>query len=130
MDYCHERGVSRDGNRNMNTWKTNWEESKTHYVDWWNGKGIVLSMWEHLQDGVKPHADVARPEPHRDLKQYWFDPQWRADNLHYLLSRSSFMADIPPVANTHLGPGSLAARRQIDDHTVRDDRDDVRVQNA
>lgn len=98
-----------EANATGKAWKTNWEESKKHYTDWWNGKGLVLSMWEHLQQGVTPHADVPKPAPARDLKQYWFDPQWRADNLHYLLSRSSFMADIPPVANTHLGPGSLAA---------------------
>ena len=41
--------------------------------------------------------------------QYWFDPEWRAADIHYQLSRSSFKADILPVANTHLGPGSLAA---------------------
>lgn len=93
----------------MNTWKTNWEESKLRYLDWWQGNGIVLSMWEHFQEGVRPHADVRRPEPHKDLKQYWFDPQWRAENLHDRLSRSSLLADIPPVANTQLGPGSLAA---------------------
>lgn len=93
----------------MKTWKSNWEESKKHYTDWWQGKGLVLSMWEHLQEGVKAHANSAAPAPARDLQQYWFDPQWRADNLDYLLSRSSFLADIPPIANTHLGPGSLAA---------------------
>ncbi|WP_163712483.1 uroporphyrinogen decarboxylase/cobalamine-independent methonine synthase family protein [Mangrovibacterium lignilyticum] len=93
----------------MNTWKKNWEESKKHYTDWWNGKGIVLSMWEHLQEGVTPYENIAQPAAPQNLQQYWFDPKWRADNLHYLLSRSSFLADIPPIANTHLGPGSLAA---------------------
>lgn len=93
----------------MKTWKKNWEESQQHYIDWWNGKGIVLSMWEHLQEGVTPYENVPQPQAAKDLQQYWFDPQWRADNLHYQLSRSSFLADIPPVANTHLGPGSLAA---------------------
>ena len=52
---------------------------------------------------------VPQPPPARDSNQYWFDPEWRAANLHYRLSRSSFKADILPVANTHLGPGSLAA---------------------
>jgi hypothetical protein len=92
----------------MNTWKENWEESKKHYLDWWNGKGIVLSMWEHLPKDGRPHAEVPKPADARDLHQYWFDPQWRADHLHYRLSRTSFKADILPVANTHLGPGSLA----------------------
>lgn len=93
----------------MNSWKTNFEETKTHYLDWWQGRGIVLSMWEHLYKDGAPHEPVPSPPPPHDLQQQWFDPQWRADNLHYQLSRSSFKADILPVANTQLGPGSLAA---------------------
>ena len=93
----------------MNSWKENWEESKRHYLEWWNGKGIVLSMWEHLEKDGNPHAVIPKPAKAKDLNQYWFDPQWRAENLDYQLSRSSFKADILPVANTHLGPGSLAA---------------------
>ena len=94
---------------NSGLWKENWEESRTHYLDWWAGKGLVISMWEHLDKRGAPHEAVAAPAPARDWDQYWFDPEWRAANLHYQLSRSSFMADILPVANTHLGPGSLAA---------------------
>jgi hypothetical protein len=92
----------------MNTWKTNWEESKKRYIDWWNGKGIVISMWEHLEKEGSPYEMVTKPSPSIDLNQFWFDPKWRAAYLHYQLSRSSFKADIPPVTNTHLGPGSLA----------------------
>jgi hypothetical protein len=90
-------------------WKENWEDSKKRYLDWWNGKGIVLSMWEHIQKDGLSHEPVSPPGPANDMKQYWFDPRWRAENLHYQLSRSSFKADILPVANTHLGPGSLAS---------------------
>ena len=103
------------GNRNrkhgifMKTWKENLEESKIRYIDWWHGKGIVLTMWEHLQKDGTSHEQIQAPAPPCDLNQYWFDPQWRAENLHYQLSRSSFKADIMPVANTQLGPGSLAA---------------------
>ena len=93
----------------MHTWKSNWEESKKNYIDWWNGKGIVLTMWEHLQKEGAPHEPVAPPTPALSLDQLWFDPQWRSENIHYQLSRSSLMADILPVANTQLGPGSLAA---------------------
>lgn len=93
----------------MKTWKTNWEESQKRYLDWWNHKGIVLTMWEHFQEGVIPHADVTAPAPAKDLNQRWFDPEWRAEQLDYYVAHSSLMADIPPVANTQLGPGSLAA---------------------
>ena len=93
----------------MNTWKPNMEETKRHYIDWWNHKGIVLNMWEHFQDGVTPHADIPAPPAPKDLNQKWFDPQWRADYLDWYVAHSSLMADMLPVANTQLGPGSLAA---------------------
>ena len=93
----------------MNTWKQNLEETKKHYIDWWNHKGIVLNMWEHFQQGVTPHADIPEPKPYRDLDQRWFDPQWRAEYLDWYVAHSSLKADILPVANTQLGPGSLAA---------------------
>ena len=66
-------------------------------------------MWEHFQAGVQPHADVAMPPTPRDLNQKWFDPEWRADYLDWYVAHSSLMADMLPVANTQLGPGSLAA---------------------
>ena len=93
----------------MHTWKSNLEDTKKRYVDWWNHKGIVLNMWEHFQEGVPPHADVPAPPPFRDLNQRWFDPEWRADYLDWYVAHSSLMADMLPVANTQLGPGSLAA---------------------
>ena len=93
----------------METWKKNMEETKQHYIDWWNHKGIVLNMWEHFQEGVKPHADVPAPAPAKDLNQKWFDPEWRAAYLDWYVAHSSLMADMLPVANTQLGPGSLAA---------------------
>ncbi len=93
----------------MVTWKENLEETKRHYIDWWNHKGIVLNMWEHFQQGVAPHADVNMPAPPVDLNQKWFDPGWRAEFLDWYVAHSSLKADILPVANTQLGPGSLAA---------------------
>ncbi len=90
-------------------WKSNLEETKKHYIDWWNHKGIVLNMWEHFQNGVKPHADIQAPPPPKDLNQRWFDPEWRAAYLDWYVAHSSLMADMLPVANTQLGPGSLAA---------------------
>ena len=94
---------------NMNTWKQNLEETKKRYISWWNHKGIVLNMWEHFQEGVTPHADIPEPKPYRDLNQRWFDPEWRAEYLDWYVAHSSLMADMLPVANTQLGPGSLAA---------------------
>lgn len=90
-------------------WKPNLEETKKHYIDWWNHKGIVLNMWEHFQEGVKPHVDVPMPPAPKSLDQKWFDPEWRAEYLDWYVAHSSMKADMLPVANTQLGPGSLAA---------------------
>ena len=93
----------------METWKTNLDETKKRYIDWWNHKGIILNMWENFQEGVQPHAEITPPAPAKDLSQKWFDPQWRAEYLDWYVAHSSLKADILPVANTQLGPGSLAA---------------------
>ena len=93
----------------MNTWKANLEETKKHYVDWWQRRGTIINMWEHFQEGVTPHADVIAPPPPRDLHQKWFDPAWRSQYLDWYVAHSCLKADILPVANTQLGPGSLAA---------------------
>lgn len=93
----------------MNTWKANLEETKKRYVNWWNHKGIIVNMWEHFQEGVTPHADIPAPHPPKDLNQKWFDPEWRADYLDWYVAHSCLKADMLPVANTQLGPGSLAA---------------------
>ena len=93
----------------MNTWKENLDETKKRYIDWWNHKGIIINMWEHFQEGVIPHADIPMPPKPKDLNQQWFDPKWRADYLDWYVAHSSLKADMLPVANTQLGPGSLAA---------------------
>jgi len=93
----------------INSLKPNLEASKKRYLDWWQGKGIVLTMWEHLKKTDVPCEDIPEPPTAKDLNQFWFDPDWRSDYLHYQMSRYSYKADILPVANTQLGPGSLSA---------------------
>ena len=114
------------------TWKSNLAETKRHYINWWNHRGIVLNMWEHFQQGVVPHGPYAGEKPvvltqdstnnfgtgsfnlpgapqTSDLNQRWFDPRWRAEFLNWYIGHSCLMADMLPVANTQLGPGSMAA---------------------
>lgn len=93
----------------MKTWKSNFEESKKNYMDWWNRKGIVLTMWEHLEKEGAPYADIPEPRPAENIDKFWFDPDWRSDYINYKMSRYSYKADILPVADTQLGPGSLGA---------------------
>lgn len=114
------------------TWKPNLAETKKHYINWWNHRGIVLNMWEHFQQGVQPHGPYAGEKPivltqaaandygtgsfglpgapvANSLDQRWFDPKWRAEFLDWYVGHSSLKADMLPVANTQLGPGSMAA---------------------
>ena len=70
----------------MKTWKTNLEETKQRYINWWNHKGIILSMWEHFQEGVKPHADIAPPAPARALSP---SSSWPVSYTHLTLPTSS-----------------------------------------
>lgn len=58
----------------METWKTNLEETKKRYIDWWNHKGIILNMWEHFQKGVKPHADIPAPAQKRRFESKMVRP--------------------------------------------------------
>lgn len=66
-------------------------------------------MWEACKKDGSPHIPVIEPTKPVSLDQRWFDPQWRAEQLHHELATSSLKADIIPVVNTQLGPGSLAA---------------------
>lgn len=114
------------------TWKPNLAETKKHYINWWNHRGIVLNMWEHFQQGVQPHGPYSGEQPivltqaaandygtgsfglpgapvAASLDQRWFDPKWRAEFLDWYVGHSCLKADMLPVANTQLGPGSMAA---------------------
>jgi hypothetical protein len=39
-------------------WKDNWQDSRQHYLDWWAGDGLVISMWGYLQKEGAPHESV------------------------------------------------------------------------
>jgi hypothetical protein len=89
-------------------WKPNWAETRQHFADWWSQKGLVLGAW----GGVGTHAPreaVERPTwvpPGEAI--FYTDAAARARRNHYLLSRCSYPLDMIPVADTMIGPGSLA----------------------
>ena len=94
-------------NQRTGFWKSNWEETKQHFVDWWNREGLLVYIWgipevDHL------HETVAHPGEGPDIEYFYTQPQWRARWNHYTLSRQCYPADTFPVAGTNIGPGSLA----------------------
>ncbi len=89
-------------------WKPNWDETRHHLVEWWNGRGLAIGSWG------APQADVAHenvpppPAPGDDPRLRYEDVEWRALANHTCLAGWYFGADIMPMADSDIGPGSLA----------------------
>ncbi len=88
-------------------WKENWQETRRHFIDWWQGEGMVLGCWAAVP-GDEPREDVPDPGPPEDPTHYHTDAEWRALSNHRRLARAHFPADVLPMANCDMGPGSLA----------------------
>lgn len=89
-------------------WKENWEETKRHFTDWWNHKGLVVGMGGAPANGGHAHEQVQVPPSPQSIRDFYTDTQLRARRNHYELSRRAFPADSLPLSDTDMGPGSLA----------------------
>jgi hypothetical protein len=87
-------------------WKANWEETKKHFVDWWNGTGFVVGGWGGMAS-TKRHAEVEDPGEASSFEASRLDAAWRIKQQRYRLSRSAYPFDILPIASFDLGPGVL-----------------------
>ena len=88
-------------------WKPNWNESRQHHLDWWNHQGMVLNMWG-APLARQPHEVVAKPSASPIQDGYYADADYKSRFCHWDLSRKSFSGDLLPLADTSIGPGSLA----------------------
>lgn len=90
-------------------WKENWEQTKQNFTKWWNREGFVLGMYG-APLAATPHEDVPPPERRhpRATAAYYTETDLRARMNHYDISLQSYPADVLPIADTELGPGSLA----------------------
>jgi hypothetical protein len=89
-------------------WKANWEETKQHFVDWWNQDGLVLGMWGAPASAGVAHAKTEAPPDAESVRAGYLDGAARARRNHHELANRSFPADVLPVSSTDIGPGSLA----------------------
>lgn len=89
-------------------WKSNWTETQQHFKDWWNHTGLVIGAWGWPSAAV-PHDPSPIPEPPgNDIRGHYRNIEWRARNRHAALGKGHFGADIIPIADSDIGPGSLA----------------------
>ncbi|MDD5687365.1 MAG: hypothetical protein PHE88_06010 [Elusimicrobia bacterium] len=88
-------------------WKQNWQETKKHFTDWWNRKGLILGMWDAF-DAAKPHEIVSDPGKTESIEESYVNHEFKSKKNHYSISKKCFDGDILPIANVDLGPGSLA----------------------
>ncbi|MBN1553792.1 MAG: hypothetical protein JXA11_03540 [Phycisphaerae bacterium] len=92
------------------TWKENWEQTKRRFLGWWNRKDLVVSFASYggIPTTDAPHEVVPEiPDPPSREAGY-LDVENRVRRNHYKLSRDWFPAETLPLANTMMGPGSLA----------------------
>lgn len=86
-------------------WKPNWDETKQHFIDWWNRDGLVLTVGWHRQS--PPHEAVAKlPAP--GMVEAYEDGVARARRNHAHLASHQYLGDSLPISSTDIGPGSLA----------------------
>ena len=88
------------------SWKDNWETTKEHFIGWWNHDDLIL-CGTPLPLG-QPLQPVADPGDAPDIAYFYTQPEWRARWNHHRLAHQIFPAEVLPVANTDIGPGSLA----------------------
>jgi len=89
-------------------WKANWNETKQHFVNWWDRKGLVLGGDCAINVGRAVHESVPAPIIPDTWEERYTNAAFRAAECHYHLSRSVSPLDVFPCAWTSIGPGSLA----------------------
>lgn len=90
-------------------WKTNWPQTRRHFLDWWKCEGLVLGSWgTGIDSDGPPHSDVPKPAPPADAEQFHTDAQYVAERIHYEMSRKVWPADVLPAAWPDIGTVTLA----------------------
>ena len=88
-------------------WKENWAETQRHFNQWWKHEGLVVGTWGPPTNH-KPHAAIDLPPDAGAPDRFYRDAGYHADREHYRLANAYFGGDTLPLAETDIGPGSLA----------------------
>jgi hypothetical protein len=89
-------------------WKSNWNSTEEHFINWWNQKGVMVGMWGGIPTDKSIHINVPAPKESKNSFKYYINPEFKAAWDHFSLSQQEYPLDIIPIADTFIGPGSLA----------------------
>lgn len=89
-------------------WKPNWAETRQHFTDWWNHTGLVLGGWGCPPLPVPNDSTPLPPDPPGGPQARYENVEWRARHAYAWLGKCYFGADHFPMAETQLGPNTLA----------------------
>jgi hypothetical protein len=94
----------------MMNWKPNWSETRQHFLDWWDRKGLILGMWGcGFPQPTPVHAAADYPAPTTDFEKFHTDPAYLTQRWHARMAHSLFPADTLPIVRPSAGPVELAA---------------------
>ncbi len=86
-------------------WKPDWALARQAFEDWWNHKGLALSVTAPKDE---PWERIPEPEQRVRPADWWFDPAHWVHRSVYALSRTFHGGVAFPSLNTNIGgPGSL-----------------------
>ena len=89
-------------------WKSNWDETKQHFIDWWNRDGLVIGAWGAPRSDGPPHEETNTPPKAESIRDRYENGERRAQWSHHILARQVFPADVLPVSDTLISAGDLA----------------------
>lgn len=102
-------------------WKSNWEDTKRRFIDWWNGCGFIVGSWEPVPISSS-HEDVEQPEGACSIEHQWMNLDWRARKARFEMAHADFPLETLPVVDPWFGPGSMAlylgAEAGFDEETI------------
>lgn len=87
-------------------WKDDWCATRRHFVDWWAHQGLVLTISGGTP--VAPRTEATDPGPPSSVAAQYIDVNWRTRRTLAGLARSPLLGDSLPIADSDIGPGSLA----------------------
>jgi hypothetical protein len=85
-------------------WKPDWPQAKKNLIQWWNRKGLALSLIAPRKTPLEP---ISEPQSPVDDKGRWIGARYRCDRAEFEMARAHFYAEAFPCFETQIGPGSL-----------------------